>query len=244
MVNIRDKLKSTYYNFIGNFFIPPNELYDKNGNVVVSCSDLKSMSQKSEVYYVSFENIPFIIKKVNNDNEYTSSKKLKGIITVPNVYYYHEFTDTKVIFYEYIHGLTLHEWILSEKYTIHDFRKILKSIMDVLFKIYEHYPYFKHNDLNTNNIILVNEKPILLDFDETSFDDNSKQELHDMYRLFYFIIKYGEVDKNVSDFIYSIFPPTKYFKASMYTWGKGYLHIKKDEMLPSLAQLYEHPFFS
>jgi hypothetical protein len=80
-----------------------------------------------------------------------------------------------------------------------------------------------------------------------NFDGNffvPPNELHDMYRLFYFIIKYGEVDKNVSDFIYSIFPPTKYFKASIYTWGKGYLHIKKDEMLPSLAQLYEHPFFS
>ena len=244
MASIRDKLKSIYDNFTGNFFVPPNELYDKNDNAIVSCNDLKSMSQRSEVYYASFENIPFIIKKVNNDNEYACSKKLEGIITVPNVYYYHEFTDTKVIFYEYIHGLTLDEWILSEKYTINDFRKILKSILDVLFKIYEHYPYFKHNDLNTNNIILVNEKPILIDFDETSFDDKSKQELHDLYRLFYFITKHDGIDKNVLDFIYSIFPPTKYFKPSMYTCGKGYLPFKKDEMLPSWVQLYEHPFFS
>lgn len=244
MVNVRVKLKSIYDNFTGNFFVPPNELYDKDGNAIVSCNDLKSMSRRSEVYYVSFENTPIIIKKVNNDNEYTSRKKLEGIITVPSVYYYHEFADTKVIFYEYIHGMTLHEWILSEKYNINDFRKILKSILDVLFKIYKHYPHFKHNDMNTNNIILINEKPVLIDFDTCSFDDNSKQELHDLYRLFYFMIKYAEVDEDVSYFIYDIFPPDKYFKPSMYTHGRGYLPINKDKMLPSFSQLYEHPFFS
>ena len=244
MESIGDKLKSIYYNYTGIFFIPFIPPIAQDDYPILLSNELARISRTSEVYCVLFENTPIVIKKANTNNEYTCYKKLEGIITLPNVYYYHEFADTKVIFCEYVRGLTLHEWILSEKYNIHDFRKILKSIFDVLFKIYEHYPHFKHNDMHAKNIILTNKKPILIDFDESSFDDNSKQELHDLYRLFYFMIKYSEVDEDVSDFIYDIFPPDKYFKPSMYTEGRGYLPINKDKMLPSWSQVYEHPFFS
>ena len=199
----------------------------------------KSMSRRNVVciaYHDEDEKLPFVIKKTNSQ-EYIFLEKLKDIIQVPKLYYHNE--DTFCC--EYIHGITLFDWLNSDDYTLNKFRNILFNIIKTLIKIQKTYKFFRHGDLYTVNIILLDMDPVFIDFEMSSFHDKTIHELYDLYCLFYFL---RDKDEVLNDFIYHIFPPDKYFTQLKYmTSKKFFLSDIKHENLPTLKEVLAHPFF-
>ena len=206
----------------------------------------KSMSRRNVVciaYHDEDEKLPFVIKKTNSQ-EYIFLEKLKDIIQVPKLYYHNE--DTFCC--EYIHGITLFDWINSDDYTLNKFRDILFNIINSLIEIRKRYKYFKHGDLRSKNVILLDTNPVFIDFEMSSFNDETSHELYDLYRLFYTSIHLlRNKEEIIVDFMYDVFTPDKYFKPSMYSCRKyGKYFLSKDikhENLPTLKEVLAHPFF-
>lgn len=102
-------------------------------------------------YYMS-TNITRGLPKLNNDNQYLNDilRNFNKIKLYSNV-----------TIYEWIEGIDFLNYLNINRLNIN----IIKEIITVLLTLSKYIPGFRHNDLHFLNIIMRDNKPIIIDFD-------------------------------------------------------------------------------
>ena len=90
--------------------------------------------------------------------EYKILSKLQGLPGVPYVYDIGGSpgnSSKAYMYYEYIDGETLNDWMRRRVRTRQEYRQVLLQIFTILGTILEKFPSFRHGDLHAENIMVV-----------------------------------------------------------------------------------------
>lgn len=93
--------------------------------------------------------------------EYKILSKLQGLPGVPYVYSIGGSpgnSSKAYLYYEYIDGETLKDWMRRRTRTRQEYRQVLLQIFTILGTILEKFPSFRHGDLHAENIMVVTKK--------------------------------------------------------------------------------------
>lgn len=98
--------------------------------------------------------------------EYRIAEKLKGMGT-PRMYHFKSCRTDDILYFEYIDGKSLQEW-LKTKPSEAAVKKVIGQLIQNLANIHKKYPKFRHHDLHSNNLLILKTKggfkPIIIDF--------------------------------------------------------------------------------
>lgn len=98
--------------------------------------------------------------------EYRIAEKLKGMGT-PRMYHFKSCRFADVLYFEYIDGKSLQEWIKT-KPSEASVKKVIGQLIQNLANIHKKYPKFRHHDLHSNNLLVLKTKggfkPVIIDF--------------------------------------------------------------------------------
>lgn len=189
--------------------------------------------------------------------EYRIAEKLKGM-GVPRMYHFKSCNISDVLYFEYIKGQTLQEW-MKKGQTTDAYRSLILQLIKNLKRIHEKYPKFRHHDLHWNNIlVLEGDKPIMIDFGMATIEgirnptisggdfenDGISPKSHYMYDAHYFlniIYSYVKLPK-VKQFVRDLFPE-RYLSLTSNPWIKnGRLRLGFSHGLPTYNEILKHPF--
>ena len=188
--------------------------------------------------------------------EYRIAQKLKGM-GVPRVYHFKTCNNRDILYFEYIDGISLEQWMLSGQST-KAYSSLISQLIGNLKKIHERYPKFRHHDLHWNNVLVLRDnKPIIIDFGlatiegirNPGIDKESANEAgislnsHPMYDVHYFlniIHKYSN-NNTVRKFVEDLLPK-KYLGVNSDVIKGMRLRVVKHEGLPTYNDILNHPF--
>ena len=243
---------------------PKQELFSNKGIKIEKGKNLRMLGKGAygAVFYGCLEDAcktQIAIKVTTEPSakmEYRIADKLRGM-GVPRMYHFKSCNDTDILYFEYIKGETLQEW-MKRGQTAGAYRSLISQLIKNLKKIHEKYPKFRHHDLHWNNIlVLEGNKPIIIDFGLSTIDGVRNPDVvsgefknngiyvgsHHMYDVHYIlniIYKYTNVTK-VKNFIRDLFP-AKYLNSTN-PWIKlGRLRPGFSHGLPTYDDILEHPF--
>jgi serine/threonine protein kinase len=243
---------------------PKQELFSNKGIKIEKGKNLRMLGKGAygAVFYGCLEDAcktQIAIKVTTEPSakmEYRIADKLRGM-GVPRMYHFKSCNDTDILYFEYIKGETLQEW-MKRGQTAGAYRSLISQLIKNLKKIHEKYPKFRHHDLHWNNIlVLEGNKPIIIDFGLSTIDGVRNPDVvsgefknngiyvgsHHMYDVHYIlniIYKYTNVIK-VRNFIRDLFP-AKYLNSTN-PWIKlGRLRPGFSYGLPTYDDILEHPF--
>ena len=243
---------------------PKQELFSNKGVKIEKGKNLRMLGKGAygAVFYGCLEDAcktQIAIKVTTEPSakmEYRIADKLMGM-GVPRMYHFKSCNDTDILYFEYIKGETLQEW-MKRGQTAGAYRSLISQLIKNLKKIHEKYPKFRHHDLHWNNIlVLEGNKPIIIDFGLSTIDGVRNPDVvsgefkndgiyvgsHHMYDVHYIlniIYKYTNVTK-VRNFIRDLFP-AKYLNSTN-PWIKlGRLRPGFSHGLPTYDDILEHPF--
>ena len=98
--------------------------------------------------------------------EYRIAEKLKGM-GAPRMYHFKSCRYADVLYFEYIDGKSLREW-LKTKPSEASVKKVIGQLIQNLANIHKKYPKFRHHDLHANNLLILKTKggfkPVIIDF--------------------------------------------------------------------------------
>ena len=243
------------------------ELFSNMGLRIEKGKNLRKIGQGAygAVFYGCLEDKckTKVVMKVTNEPtakmEYRIAEKLRGM-GVPRMYHYKKCGLVDILYFEYIKGETLQEW-LKKGQTADAYRSLISQLIKNLKRIHEKYPKFRHHDLHWNNIlVLEGNKPIMIDFGMATIEgvrnpnvvsEEFKNEggiypgSHYMFDAHYFlniILGYTELTK-VQQFVKDLFP-AKYLgigTTNPYLIS-GRLKPGFSYGLPTYDQILKHPF--
>jgi serine/threonine protein kinase len=243
------------------------ELFSNMGLRIEKGKNLRKIGQGAygAVFYGCLEDKckTKVVMKVTNEPtakmEYRIAEKLRGM-GVPRMYHYKKCGLVDILYFEYIKGETLQEW-LKKGQTADAYRSLISQLIKNLKRIHEKYPKFRHHDLHWNNIlVLEGNKPIMIDFGMATIEgvrnpnvvsEEFKNEggiypgTHYMFDAHYFlniILGYTELTK-VQQFVKDLFP-AKYLgigTTNPYLIS-GRLKPGFSYGLPTYDQILKHPF--
>ena len=243
---------------------PKQELFSNKGIKIEKGKNLRMLGKGAygAVFYGCLEDAcktQIAIKVTTEPSakmEYRIADKLRGM-GVPRMYHFKSCNDTDILYFEYIKGETLQEW-MKRGQTAGAYRSLISQLIKNLKKIHEKYPKFRHHDLHWNNIlVLEGNKPIIIDFGLSTIDGVRNPDVvsgefknngiyvgsHHMYDVHFIlniIYKYTNVIK-VKNFIRDLFP-AKYLNSTN-PWIKlGRLRPGFSYGLPTYDDILEHPF--
>ena len=188
--------------------------------------------------------------------EYRIAQKLKGM-GVPRVYHFKTCNNRDILYFEYIDGISLEQWMRSGQST-KAYSSLISQLIGNLKKIHERYPKFRHHDLHWNNVLVLRDnKPIIIDFGlatiegirNPGIDKESANEAgislksHPMYDVHYFlniIHKYSN-NNTVRKFVEDLLPK-KYLGVNSDVIKGVRLRVVKHEGLPTYNDILNHPF--
>ena len=124
--------------------------------------------------------------------EFTIAKKLRGF-GVPENYIYKTCSDKVIIYMEYIDGVELRNWWVTNT-TLEQQKSLIVQVIYNLYRIHRKYPKFRHHDLHGGNI-LIKKVP----------EKNIKVELNNKT----YTISNGGIEAVMIDFGFSLFPRIK-----------------------------------
>ena len=244
---------------------PKQELFSNKGVKIEKGKNLRMLGKGAygAVFYGCLEDAcktQIAIKVTTEPSakmEYRIADKLRGM-GVPRMYHFKSCNDTDILYFEYIKGETLQEW-MKRGQTAGAYRSLISQLIKNLKKIHEKYPKFRHHDLHWNNIlVLEGNKPIIIDFGLSTIDGVRNPDVvsgefknngiyvgsHHMYDVHFIlniIYNYTNVTK-VKNFIRDLFP-AKYLNSTN-PWIKlGRLRPGFSHGLPTYDDILEHPFF-
>src|SRR6056300_1500890 len=241
-----------------------NELFSNVGLRIEKGKKLRKLGEGAHgaVFYGCLEDKcnTKIAMKVTDEStakmEYRIAEKLKGM-GVPRMYHFKNCGRLDVLYFEYVKGETLQQW-MKKPQSPGSYRSLISQLIRNLKRIHEKYPKFRHHDLHWNNIlVLEGNKPIIIDFGLSTIDGVRNPDVvsgefknngiyvgsHHMYDVHYIlniIYKYTNVTK-VKNFIRDLFP-AKYLNSTN-PWIKlGRLRPGFSHGLPTYDDILEHPF--
>ena len=188
--------------------------------------------------------------------EYRIAQKLRGM-GVPRMYHFKSCDDKDILYFEYIKGESLEDWIKSQPSSI-AYKKVISQVIGNLKKIHEKYPKFRHHDLHWNNIMVMEGNvPVMIDFGlatiegvknpvyDKQFANNVgiSTKSHYMYDAHYFLNILYNYSKSlpVKQFIRDLFPAPYLTRQSPEVKSLR-LRLKKHEDLPTYDDILKHPF--
>ena len=124
--------------------------------------------------------------------EFTIAKKLRGF-GVPENYIYKTCSDKVIIYMEYIDGVELRNWWVTNP-TLEQQKSLIVQVIYNLYRIHRKYPKFRHHDLHGGNILIkkVPEKKIKVELNNKTYT-----------------ISNGGIEAVMIDFGFSLFPRIK-----------------------------------
>ena len=188
--------------------------------------------------------------------EFRIAEKLKGM-GVPRMYHFKDCGRLDVLYFEYVKGETLQQW-LKKPQSPGSYRSLISQLIRNLKRIHEKYPKFRHHDLHWNNIIVLEgNKPIIIDFGLSTIEGIRNPDVasgeykndgiyvgsHHMYDVQYIlniIYNYTKLTK-VKQFIKDLFPD-KYLGSTNPYIKSGRLRPGFRHGLPTYEQILNHPF--
>jgi serine/threonine protein kinase len=188
--------------------------------------------------------------------EFRIAEKLKGM-GVPRMYHFKDCGRLDVLYFEYVKGETLQQW-MKKPQSPGSYRSLISQLIRNLKRIHEKYPKFRHHDLHWNNIlVLEGNKPIIIDFGLSTIEGIRNPDVasgeykndgiyvgsHHMYDVQYIlniIYNYTKLTK-VKQFIKDLFPD-KYLGSTNPYIKSGRLRPGFRHGLPTYEQILNHPF--
>ena len=243
----------------------PNELFSNKGLIKIEKGkNLRKLGegQYGAVFYGCLDDVcrTQIAVKVTSEPsarmEYRIAEKLKGM-GVPRMYHFKSCNDEDVLYFEYIEGEALSNW-LKKYQSSDDYRVLISRLIGNLKKIHQKYPKFRHHDLHWNNILVLKDnKPIIIDFGMAMIEGIRNPIVtegdfknagiysgsHYMYDAHYIlnIIRGFTKNRLVRKFIEDLFPK-KYLKNKSDVVLDSRLRPMKHEGLPTYEDILNHPF--
>ena len=242
----------------------PKELFSNKGLKIEKGKNLRKLGegQYGAVFYGCLDDLcrTQIAVKVTSEPsarmEYRIAEKLKGM-GVPRMYHFKSCNNEDVLYFEYIEGEALSNW-LKKYQSSDDYRVLISRLIGNLKKIHQKYPKFRHHDLHWNNILVLEDnKPIIIDFGMAMIEGIRNPIVtegdfknagiysgsHYMYDAHYILNIIHGFTKNrlVRKFIEDLFPK-KYLKNKSDVVLDGRLRPMKHEGLPTYDDILKHPF--
>jgi len=242
---------------------PKQQLFSNKGLKIEKGKNLRKIGQGvyGAVFYGCLEDkckTKVVIKVTDDDEaerEYQIGQKLKGM-GVPRMYHFKNCGNLDFLYFEYIKGETLQQW-MKKPQTDAAYRSLISQLIRNLKKIHEKYPKFRHHDLHWNNIIVTEgNKPIIIDFGLATMEGIKNPEYtprlrnnagiyegsHYMYDVHYILtIIYNNADSDkVLDFIEDLFA-SDYFVNSRVVQSYRLRDTNHSE-LPTYDEILNHPF--
>jgi predicted Ser/Thr protein kinase len=189
--------------------------------------------------------------------EFRIAEKLKGM-GVPRMYHFKSCDRWDMLYFEYINGQSLQEWMKKEQKP-EAYRSLISQLIRNLKRIHEKYPKFRHHDLHWNNIlVLEGNKPIIIDFGLSTIEgirnpnvtsgeyknDGIYVGSHYMYDVQYIlniICRYTKFTK-VRGFIRDLLPEKYLGLTNSYIISGRLRPGLKHNDLPTYDQILNHPF--
>jgi len=241
-----------------------NELFSNVGLRIEKGKNLRKLGEGAHgaVFYGCLEDKcnTKIAMKVTDEStakmEYRIAEKLKGM-GVPRMYHFKNCGTVDVLYFEYVKGETLQQW-MKKPQSPEAYRSLISQLVKNLKRIHEKYPKFRHHDLHWNNIlVLEGNKPIIIDFGLSTIEGIRNPDVasgeykndgiytgsHYMYDVQYIlniIYNYSNLTK-VKQFIKDVFPD-KYLGSTNPYIKSGRLRPGFRHGLPTYDQILNHPF--
>src|SRR6056300_1338897 len=243
---------------------PKQELFSNKGIKIEKGKNLRMLGKGAygAVLYGCLEDVcktQIAIKVTTEPSakmEYRIAEKLRGM-GVPRMYHFKSCNDTDILYFEYIKGETLQEW-MKRGQTASAYRSLILQLIKNLKKIHEKYPKFRHHDLHWNNIlVLEGNKPIIIDFGMATIEGIRNPNVtsgefknagiysgsHYMYDAHYILGIIYNATKNrlVKKFIEDLFTP-RYLRYESYAVVQRRLRPVEHRGLPTFDDILNHPF--
>jgi hypothetical protein len=241
-----------------------NELFSNVGLRIEKGKNLRKLGQGAHgaVFYGCLEdkcNTKIAMKVTDEPTakmEYRIAEKLKGM-GVPRMYHFKNCGTVDVLYFEYVKGETLQQW-MKKPQSPEAYRSLISQLVKNLKRIHEKYPKFRHHDLHWNNIlVLEGNKPIMIDFGLSTIEgirnpdvtsDEYKNDgiytgshyMYDVQYILNIIYNYSNLTK-VKQFIKDVFPD-KYLGSTNPYIKSGRLRPGFRHGLPTYDQILNHPF--
>ena len=241
-----------------------NELFSNVGLRIEKGKNLRKLGEGAHgaVFYGCLEDKcnTKIAMKVTDEStakmEYRIAEKLKGM-GVPRMYHFKNCGTVDVLYFEYVKGETLQQW-MKKPQSPEAYRSLISQLVKNLKRIHEKYPKFRHHDLHWNNIlVLEGNKPIMIDFGLSTIEgirnpdvtsDEYKNDgiytgshyMYDVQYILNIIYNYSNLTK-VKQFIKDVFPD-KYLGSTNPYIKSGRLRPGFRHGLPTYDQILNHPF--
>jgi|TARA_B100001094_G_scaffold269768_1_gene274158 serine/threonine protein kinase len=188
--------------------------------------------------------------------EFRIAEKLKGM-GVPRVYHFKNCGPNDVLYFEYVKGETLQQW-MKKPQTDEAYRSLISQLVRNLKRIHEKYPKFRHHDLHWNNIIVTEgNKPTIIDFGLSTIEGIRNPNVtsgdyknngiytrsHYMYDAHYIlnIIRRATNKRQVKKFVRDLFP-NKYLVKKSNVVNLGRLRVVEHTGLPTYNDILKHSF--
>src|SRR5210317_1858069 len=241
-----------------------NELFSNVGLRIEKGKKLRKLGEGAHgaVFYGCLEDKcnTKIAMKVTDEStakmEYRIAEKLKGM-GVPRMYHFKNCGTVDVLYFEYVKGETLQQW-LKKPQSPEAYRSLFSQLIKNLKRIHEKYPKFRHHDLHWNNIlVLKGNKPIMIDFGMSTIEGIRNPNVvsgefkksgiysgsHQMYDAHYILNIIYNYTKSVPvrHFMEDLFSRQYLLRSSPVT--KDFrLRPLKHTGLPTHDQILKHPF--
>jgi serine/threonine protein kinase len=242
-----------------------NELFSNVGLRIEKGKKLRKLGEGAHgaVFYGCLEDKcnTKIAMKVTDEStakmEYRIAEKLKGM-GVPRMYHFKNCGTVDVLYFEYVKGETLQQW-LKKPQSPEAYRSLISQLIKNLKRIHEKYPKFRHHDLHWNNIlVLEGNKPIMIDFGMSTIEgirnpnvtsDYYKNSgiyvgshyMYDVHYILNIIYRYTKFTK-VRGFIRDLFPEKYLGSTNSYIISGRLRPGLKHNDLPTYDQILNHPF--
>jgi predicted Ser/Thr protein kinase len=188
--------------------------------------------------------------------EFRIAEKLKGM-GVPRMYHFKSCDRWDMLYFEYINGQSLQQW-MKKDHSTDEYRVLISRLIGNLKRIHEKYPKFRHHDLHWNNIlVLEGNKPIIIDFGMATIEGIRNPNVtsgefknagiysgsHYMYDAHYILGIIYNATKNrlVKKFIGDLFTP-RYLRYESYAVVQRRLRPVEHRGLPTFDDILNHPF--
>jgi len=110
------------------------------------------------------------------EHNITNRLKNKG---AANVYGFEKCNTEEFMYSEYLDGQPFDKWIVNDKPNAVSVKTTLKKLLNILKILHKSDPSFRHNDLHTGNVMVVNGEPRLIDFGLSAINGIPNPEINE-----------------------------------------------------------------
>lgn len=109
------------------------------------------------------------------EHNITNRLKNKG---AANVYGLEKCNTEDFMYSEYLDGQPFDKWLAKDKPNAASLKTTLRKLVNILKTLHKSDPSFRHNDLHTGNVMVVNGEPRLIDFGLSAINDIPNPEIN------------------------------------------------------------------